>query len=62
MRVVANNPLPKGICSVCTKKVAIRNNGRLREHVARDGGRDSPACPGSGSQPAEEFQRQGTLL
>ena len=49
--------LPRGICSVCGKDVAIRRNGEVREHTRPGGqgvtrwGNAAVPCPGSGKPP-----------
>lgn len=37
--------LPRGTCRICGQDVALRRNGKVRQHRLEDGVRK---CPGSG--------------
>lgn len=56
--------LPRAICPVCGRGVALRRGGQLREHPAVQGARG--LCPGSGKTqesllPRERFLGPGPL-
>ena len=45
--------LPRGICPVCGRDVALRNGGLIREHAAEPG--TAAVCAGTGTAAADEF-------
>lgn len=54
--------LPRGRCPVCAAMVAVRTNGKLREHREKVRGKAGPrVCKGSAKATTPETPYEGAL-